>query len=93
VTLKGTSFTNKTDTSGAHIFKNVPARTYTVVATFHGHEFLQQVSLPLVPSSPSDIVLDMGAVDRLSRPWCRKIAKSDCLQRGTGRQHQGSRAK
>jgi hypothetical protein len=64
VTLKGTSFTNKTDTSGAYIFRNVPAGTYTVAATFQGREFVQQVSLPPVPSSPSDIVLNLGAVDR-----------------------------
>jgi hypothetical protein len=64
VTLKGTSFTNKTDTSGAYIFRNVPAGTYTVAATFQGREFVQQVSLPAVPSSPGDIVLNLGAVDR-----------------------------
>jgi hypothetical protein len=64
VTLKGTSFTNKTDTSGAYIFRNVPAGTYTVAATFQGREFVQQVSLPPVPSSPSDVVLNLGAVDR-----------------------------
>ena len=64
VTLKGTSFTNKTDTSGAYIFRNLPAGMYTVAATFQGREFTQQVSLPAVPSSPNDVVLNLGAVDR-----------------------------
>jgi hypothetical protein len=64
VTLKGTSFTKKTDTSGAYIFRNLPAGTYTVAATFQGREFTQQVSLPALPSSPSDIVLNLGAIDR-----------------------------
>jgi hypothetical protein len=64
VTLKGTSFTNKTGTSGAYIFRNLPAGTYTVAATFQGREFMQQVSLPPAPSSPSDVVLNLGAVDR-----------------------------
>jgi hypothetical protein len=62
--LKGTSFTNKTDASGAYIFRNLPAGTYTVAATFQGREFVQQVSLPPVPSFTSDIVLNLGAVDR-----------------------------
>ena len=65
MTLKGTSFTNKTDASGTYIFRNLPAGMYTVAATFQGREFTQQVSLPAVPSSLTDIVLNLGAVDRL----------------------------
>jgi hypothetical protein len=65
VALKGTSFTKKTDASGAYIFRNLPAGTYTVAATFQGREFMQQVSLPPAPSFASNIVLNLGAVDRL----------------------------
>jgi len=35
-----------------------------VAATFQGREFIQQVSLPPVPSFTSDIVLNLGAVDK-----------------------------
>jgi hypothetical protein len=64
VTLNGTSFTNKTDNWGGYVFRNLPAGTNTVAATSQGREFVQQVSLPAVPSSPIDIVLNLGAVDR-----------------------------
>ncbi|MGA3327594.1 MAG: carboxypeptidase regulatory-like domain-containing protein [Terriglobia bacterium] len=66
IRLKGTTLTNTTNSAGIYIFRNLPAGTFTVAATFRGREFTRDVTLPPEAAFPHDIDLNLGAVDKFN---------------------------
>jgi hypothetical protein len=66
IRLQGTTLTNTTDSAGIYIFRNLPAGTFTVAATFRGREFTRDVTLPPEAAFPHDIDLNLGAVDKFT---------------------------
>ena len=50
----------KTGPSGAYIFRNLPAGTYTVAIDHEGGELIRRVTLPPEPATLRDIDLNAG---------------------------------
>jgi hypothetical protein len=61
VRLKEPSLEVKTGPSGAYIFRNLPAGTYTVAIEYGGKETTRTAVLPAAPTSLREIDLNVGA--------------------------------
>ncbi|HKF23672.1 MAG TPA: carboxypeptidase regulatory-like domain-containing protein [Candidatus Angelobacter sp.] len=59
--LKELSLEARTGETGAYIFRNLPAGTYTLVVEHQGKEFTRSVTLPAGPTSLRDVDLNAGA--------------------------------
>jgi hypothetical protein len=59
--LKELSLEARTGDTGAYIFRNLPAGTYTLVVEHQGKEFTRSVTLPPGPASLRDVDLNAGA--------------------------------
>src|SRR5579864_2042255 len=60
VRLKELRLETKTGSSGAYVFRNLPAGVYTLVATYAGKEVSRTVTVPAGPASIRDADLDVG---------------------------------
>jgi hypothetical protein len=58
--LKELSLEARTGETGAYIFRNLPAGTYTLVVEHQGKEFTRSVTLPPGPASLRDVDLNAG---------------------------------
>lgn len=61
VRLKELKLETRSGSSGAYVFRNLPAGTYTLVAVYGGKEISRTVEVPSGPASMRDIDLDVGA--------------------------------
>ena len=61
VRLKELKLETKSGSNGAYVFRNLPAGTYTLVATYAGKEISRSVIVPSGPASMRDVDLDVGA--------------------------------
>ncbi|MGZ4890441.1 MAG: carboxypeptidase regulatory-like domain-containing protein, partial [Candidatus Angelobacter sp.] len=60
VRLKEVSLETKTGTTGAYIFRNLAAGTYTVAIEHDGKEIMRTVVVPAAPASIRDVDLNAG---------------------------------